>query len=78
MRDKLTVYLVLVVMLLMVPMSSVARWVPKSNKKKGGLPGPQRVLVLDGSNVHNVGELQMHVGNWGEFGSRPGSGNLDQ
>ena len=36
--------------------------------------GPQRVLVLDGSNVHNVGELQMHVGNWGAFGSRPGAG----
>jgi hypothetical protein len=36
--------------------------------------GPQRVLVLDGSTVHNVGELQMHVGNWGQFGSWPGSG----
>ena len=34
---------------------------------------PQRILVLDGSNVHNVGELQMHVGNWGAFGSRPGT-----
>jgi len=32
-----------------------------------------RILVLDGSNVHNVGELQMHVGNWGLFGSQPGS-----
>jgi hypothetical protein len=31
-------------------------------------------MVLDGSNVHNVGELHMHVGNWGEFGSRPGGG----
>ncbi|MFH1754557.1 MAG: hypothetical protein ABIA59_02530, partial [Candidatus Latescibacterota bacterium] len=36
--------------------------------------GVDRVLVLDGSNVHNVGELQMHVGNWGLFGSYPGSG----
>jgi hypothetical protein len=23
--------------------------------------------------VHNVGELQMHIGNWGMFGSWPGS-----
>jgi hypothetical protein len=37
-------------------------------------PGPQRIRVQDGSTVHNVGELQMHVGNWGVFGSRPGSG----
>ncbi len=40
-------------------------------KKPGG---PQPVLVLDGSNVHNVGELQMHVGNWGAFGSWPTTG----
>ena len=31
-----------------------------------------RTFVLDGSNVHNVGELQMHLGNWGVFGSYPG------
>jgi hypothetical protein len=36
--------------------------------------GLHRVLVLDGSNVHDVGELQMHVSNWGLFGSYPGSG----
>ncbi len=40
-----------------------------------GPGGPNRVLVLDGSNVHNVGELQMHIGNWGAFGSYPGSAN---
>lgn len=34
-------------------------------------PGPDRVLVVDGSNVHNIGELLMHVGNWGIFGSMP-------
>jgi hypothetical protein len=32
----------------------------------------RRVFVLDGSTVHNVGELQMHIGNWGLFGSLPG------
>ncbi len=47
---------------------------PKADKKKGA-GGPQRILVLSGENVHNVGELQMHVGNWGNFGSRPGSAN---
>jgi len=37
------------------------------------LGGPSRTLVLDGSFVHNVGELQMHMSNWGIFGSMPGS-----
>jgi hypothetical protein len=46
--------------------------VPPEEIKKGQT-GPQRIFVLDGSNVHNVGELQMHVGNWGQFGSWPGS-----
>ncbi|HEX6792144.1 MAG TPA: hypothetical protein VF247_12605 [Candidatus Krumholzibacteria bacterium] len=46
---------------------------PPEELKKGQL-GPQRIFVLDGSNVHNVGELQMHVGNWGNFGSWPNSG----
>ncbi len=41
------------------------------SKGKGG--GPGGVFLLDGSTVHNVGELQMHVGNWGMFGSWPGS-----
>ncbi len=32
-----------------------------------------RVLVTDGTNVHNVGRLHVHVGNWGVFGSYPGT-----
>ena len=40
---------------------------------KKGQTGPSRIFVLDGSTVHNVGELQMHVGTWGQFGSWPGS-----
>jgi hypothetical protein len=35
------------------------------------LPRLEGVLVQDGSNVHNAGELRMHVGNWGLFGSWP-------
>jgi hypothetical protein len=59
---------------LLVPSVGLAhKDVPRLGKKDG-LMGPQRALVLDGSTVHNVGELQMHVGNWGIFGSWPGSG----
>jgi hypothetical protein len=54
--------------------SSEARWNSRPPAKKK-VPGLQRVVVNDGSNVHNVGELQMHVGNWGNFGSWPGSAN---
>jgi hypothetical protein len=53
--------------------SASARWNPTEQGKKG-FPDLQRVMVTDGSTVHNVGELQMHVGNWGIFGSMPGSG----
>jgi hypothetical protein len=31
----------------------------------------KRVMVVDGSNVHDAGELHMHIGNWGLFGSMP-------
>ncbi len=37
------------------------------------LQGPARTITLDGSYVHNVGELQINVTNWGFFGSMPGS-----
>ena len=37
------------------------------------LIGSSRVPVLDGSRVHSVGQLQMHMSNWGMFGSTPGS-----
>ena len=74
MRERLTLYLLIVVMLVLAPSLSLARWVPTNKKDKNTLPQPQRVLVLDGSNVHNVGELHMHVGNWGNFGSWPGTG----
>ena len=33
----------------------------------------ERNMVLDGSAVHNVGNLQMNVTNWGVFGSYPSS-----
>ncbi len=32
-----------------------------------------QIWVYDGTGIHNVGNLQMHVCNWGCFGSYPGS-----
>jgi hypothetical protein len=46
---------------------------PESLEKLKAL---ERIMVLDGSAVHNVGNLQMNVTNWGVFGSYPSS-NLD-
>jgi hypothetical protein len=37
-------------------------------------PPIERILVIDGSPVHDVGSLWLHTGNWGAFGSRPTSG----
>ncbi|MBN2184365.1 MAG: hypothetical protein JW746_03455 [Candidatus Krumholzibacteriota bacterium] len=33
----------------------------------------ERIWVLDGTGIHNVGNLHMHVCNWGCFGSYPAS-----
>ncbi len=77
MRGKVTPYycllLALFIFFVTVPSISFARWYPPKESKKGATK-PYRILVLDGSNVHNVGELQMHVGNWGNYGSWPGAG----
>lgn len=43
---------------------------PQFDKKREQL---QRVIVLDGQFVHNVGKLQMNITNWGCFGSMPNS-----
>lgn len=37
-------------------------------------PDPSRVLITDGSPVHDIGNLLLHNANWGMFGSMPGSG----
>ncbi len=74
MKSKLKLLLVgALCFVVLVPSASQARIDTPKVEQKNGLMGPQRVLVLDGSTVHNVGELQMHVGNWGMFGSWPGS-----
>ncbi len=33
----------------------------------------EQIWVYDGTGIHNVGNLQMHVTNWGCFGSYPAS-----
>ena len=35
---------------------------------------PSRIFVLDGSPVHDVGNVRVHASNWGAFGSLPGGG----
>jgi hypothetical protein len=56
-----------------IPSLTLARVDSPAEEVRKGQSGPHRIFVLDGSNVHNIGELQMHVGNWGQFGSWPGS-----
>ena len=51
---------------------------PASARKDDGewnekLKQLEQIWVYDGSGVHNVGNLQMHVCNWGCLGSYPGS-----
>jgi len=41
----------------------------------GKIKDLERIWVYDGSGIHNVGNLQLHVTNWGCFGSYPGSRN---
>ncbi len=43
-----------------------AQWAEKLKKM-------EQIWVFDGSGIHNVGNLQMHVTNWGAFGSYPAS-----
>src|SRR5262245_26349679 len=62
-----------VVLSLCLAAPSWARLSGSSESKPKFPGGPNRVLVIDGSTVHNVGELQMHLTNFGNFGSWPGT-----
>ncbi len=51
---------------------------PASAREKDGewsdkLKQLDQIWVFDGTGIHNVGNLQMHVCNWGGFGSYPSS-----
>jgi hypothetical protein len=60
-------------LVLAISVGPAAREPGQSGASKGAY-GPQRTLVLDGSPVHDVGNLHLHVPNWGILGSMPGSG----
>ncbi len=73
MRDRAGVFFVslfLVILILVFFGTADSRDLSAESQEKQ-LDGPSRVLVIDGSNVHDVGELLTHVGNWGIFGSMP-------
>jgi len=44
---------------------------PAPVSKEG--PGPRGILVVDGSPVHDAGNLWVHASNWGMIGSWPGA-----
>jgi hypothetical protein len=71
-RTKWHLSLSMALILLLASNSSYARndnasWIAKMKDSK------ERVWVLNGSCVHNVGNLQMNVTNWGCLGSYPSS-----
>ena len=59
-------------LLIQASLQIVSAQTPLPKPKPGDLP--QGILVLDGSPVHDVGELWSHVSNWGQIGSMPGAG----
>ncbi len=69
MRSLISI-MVITVLVLAMPAHS-------AQSKEGMIPAAdgdrdiQRVMVFDGSGVHDIGELLLHTGNWGVFGSYP-------
>ncbi|MBI4719831.1 MAG: T9SS type A sorting domain-containing protein [Chitinivibrionia bacterium] len=58
---------------LLVPRAAGSRETAAARSTQG-MDQARQVLVFDGSPVHNVGELHMHMSNWGMFGSMPNTG----
>ncbi|MDZ7860982.1 MAG: hypothetical protein U5O15_10040 [Candidatus Krumholzibacteriota bacterium] len=63
----------MVISFTLIPQMASAK--PRNNNEDwmGKLKEIEKIWVLDGSGIHNVGNLQLHVTNWGCFGSYPGS-----
>jgi len=61
------------VLLTVLPANSALAWAPPPETVDPFPADPRGVHVTDGSYVMNVGELQMHVTNWGLIGSYPGN-----
>jgi hypothetical protein len=55
---------------LTIPVSLLAPFPGSADK---GAPLPRSILVTDGSTVHDIGEVHLHMGNWGLIGSQPGA-----
>lgn len=72
-RVTFAVALCIVLCLLLASATDVATRKPADIPKSKDIPDISQVLVLDGSPVHNVGQLHLHTGNWGAFGSMPSS-----
>ncbi|UCF05174.1 MAG: T9SS type A sorting domain-containing protein [bacterium] len=72
-RKNVVVMPVFCVMLLAVASSGMWARDPLDKAAGKAHQKPERIRVIDGSNVHDVGELQVHVANWGLFGSFPSS-----
>ena len=73
MRDRAGVFLVslfLVILIFIFFGTADSRDLSAESQEKQ-VDGLSRVLVVDGSNVHDVGELLTHVCNLGIFGSMP-------
>jgi hypothetical protein len=75
MRDRACVFLVslFLIILILIFFGNADSRDSSLETGKERLDGPYMVPVTDGSNVHDVGELLTHVGNWGIFGSLPTS-----
>lgn len=71
MRSLLSLSIILILILVLPADSTQARedGLPVTDGERDNL----RVFVFDGSGVHDIGELLLHTGNWGIFGSYPGS-----
>ncbi len=67
-------FLLAAVMVMFVTLiSQMANARPRNDDWIGELKEMEKMWVFDGSGIHNVGNLQLHVTNWGCFGSYPGS-----
>ena len=65
--------LIALVVMLIVMLHSPASARKEDREWNDKLKQLDQIWVYDGTGIHNVGNLQMHVCNWGCFGSYPGS-----
>ncbi len=69
MRSLLSLSIILALILVLPADSAQSR--EQERLIKDGERDNLGILVIDGSGVHDIGELLLHTGNWGIFGSYP-------